>query len=204
MEQNSIWIIGAVALAVGGLIGYLLGRSGSDAGQRQTLNNQLDEAKAELATYKQDVTDHFEKTAALVNQLTNTYKDVHQHLASGAQTLCDDDAASLALNESMQAKLTAAPDAPIPVVTDVVPNAEAEKVPEPPRDYAAKSSNEKGTLSETFGLEDEDEEEELLTDPAHLAALKAKEKEKTKEKEPAKKDEKAQESPKAKTADAHD
>jgi uncharacterized membrane-anchored protein YhcB (DUF1043 family) len=204
VEQNSIWIIGAVALAVGGLIGYLLGRSGSDAGQRQTLNNQLDEAKAELATYKQDVTDHFEKTAALVNQLTNTYKDVHQHLASGAQTLCDDDAASLALNESMQAKLTAAPDAPIPVVTDVVPNVEAEKVPEPPRDYAAKSSNEKGTLSEAYGLESEgdEDEDELLTDPAHLAALKAKEKEQGKE--PTSKGEKTQDNPKAKTADTND
>ncbi|MCP8687916.1 YhcB family protein [Marinobacterium sedimentorum] len=202
MEQNSIWIIGAVALAVGGLIGYLLGRSGSDAGQRQTLNNQLDEAKAELATYKQEVTDHFEKTATLVNQLTNTYKDVHQHLASGAQTLCDDDAASLALNESMQAKLTAAPEAPIPVVTDVVPNVEAEKVPEPPRDYAAKSSNEKGTLSEAYGLESEGDEDERLTDPAHLAALKAKEKEKGKE--PASKGEKTQDNPKAKTADAND
>ncbi len=184
-----MWIIGAVALAVGGLIGYLLGRSGSDAGQRKALSNQLDEAQAELATYKQDVTEHFEKTAELVNQLTNTYKDVHQHLASGAQSLCEGDTASLALKESMQAKLTAAPEAPIPVVTDVVPNDEAEKVPEPPRDYAAKSSNEKGMLSEAYGLDsddDENDDDESLSTPAELAALKEREKAK-KEKENAEK-----------------
>jgi uncharacterized protein len=194
VEQNSIWIIGALALAVGGLIGYLLGRSGSDAGQRQILSKQLDDTQAELATYKQDVTEHFEKTAELVNQLTNTYKDVHQHLASGAQSLCEGDTASLALKEDVQAKLSTTPDAeaPIPVVTDVVPNDEAEKVPEPPRDYAAKSSNEKGMLSEAYGLDSKADEsdDEPLTSPAELAALKerekAKEKEKVKEKQPAK------------------
>jgi hypothetical protein len=111
VEENSLWIIGLVALAVGGVIGYLLGRSGSDAGQRQALSSQLDAAKEELNSYKQDVTEHFEKTAELVNQLTHTYKDVHQHLASGAQSLCDSDTASLALKESMQAKLTAEPEA---------------------------------------------------------------------------------------------
>lgn len=188
MEENSIWIIGAVALAAGGLIGYLLGRSGSDASQRQTLSDQLDETKAELTTYKQDVTEHFEKTAELVNQLTNTYREVHQHLASGAQSLCDSDTASLALKESAQARLTAAPeasDAPIPVVTDVVPNEEAEKIPEPPRDYAAKSGNEKGMLSEAYGLDVEvdDNGEEPVTNPADLAALKEKEKEKAKAQE---------------------
>lgn len=182
MEENSLWIIGLVALAVGGVIGYLLGRSGSDAGQRQALSSQLDAAKEELNSYKQDVTEHFEKTAELVNQLTHTYKDVHQHLASGAQSLCDSDTASLALKESMQAKLTAEPEAevPIPVVTDVVPNEEAEKVPEPPRDYATKSSNEKGTLSETYGLETEAEDAddtETVRGPADLAALKEKAKE---------------------------
>jgi len=186
VEENSLWIIGLVALAVGGVIGYLLGRSGSDAGQRQALSSQLDAAKEELNSYKQDVTEHFEKTAELVNQLTHTYKDVHQHLASGAQSLCDSDTASLALKESMQAKLTAEPEAeaeaeaPIPVVTDVVPNEEAEKVPEPPRDYATKSSNEKGTLSETYGLETEAEDAddtETVRGPADLAALKEKAKE---------------------------
>ncbi|UTW13987.1 YhcB family protein [Marinobacterium rhizophilum] len=190
MEQNSIWIIGAAALAIGGLIGYLLGRSGSDAGQRQVLSKQLDDTQAELATYKEDVTEHFEKTAELVNQLTNTYRDVHQHLASGAQSLCENDTASLALKESVQARLTAETDTPIPVVTDVVPNEDAEKVPEPPRDYAAKSSNEKGMLSEAYGLDSDEDatDDEPLRSPAELAALK--EREKAKEKEKAKETEK--------------
>ncbi len=186
MEQNNILIIGIVALAVGALIGYLLGRSGSDAGKRQALSSQLDEVKEELTTYKQGVTEHFEKTAALVNKLTDTYKDVHQHLAQGAQSLCDSDTASLALNESMQPKLETTAETPIPVVTDVVPNEEAEKVPEPPRDYAAKSTHEKGTLSESFGLkskqEDADDDADALTESADVATGKDKETAKPKEK----------------------
>lgn len=189
MEQTSIWIIGIVALAIGGLIGYLLGRSGSDAGERQTLQRQLDEAREELGGYKQEVTEHFEKTAELVNQLTQSYRDVHQHLAQGAQTLGASEAARLALKDVMQPRLeetqeASAPEAgenrgegaPIPVITDVVENEEAEKVPEPPRDYATKSADEEGTLSERYGLDSDKEKEEDVRDPSQLAELKRRQK----------------------------
>ncbi len=78
MEENSIWIIGIVALAAGALIGYLMGRSGDNSGQ-QKLVNQLNEAQQELSEYKEQVNSHFETTAALVNNLTESYREVHQH-----------------------------------------------------------------------------------------------------------------------------
>ncbi|NVK44135.1 MAG: YhcB family protein [Oceanospirillaceae bacterium] len=191
MEQTSIWIIGVVALAVGGLIGYLLGRSGSDASERDALNRQLDEAREELGQYKRDVTEHFEKTAELVNQLTGAYRDVHQHLAQGAQSLGASESAALALKDVMQPRLEAADmeaqaeqekESPIPVMTDVVPNGDAEKVPEPPRDYATKAKDEEGTLSERYGLDKKKaDEEDKVRDPADLAALKRKQQEPEKE-----------------------
>ncbi|MFC6669475.1 YhcB family protein [Marinobacterium aestuariivivens] len=189
MEQTSIWIIGIVALAIGGLIGYLLGRSGSDAGERQTLQRQLDEAREELGGYKQEVTEHFEKTAELVNQLTQSYRDVHQHLAQGAQTLGASEAARLALKDVMQPRLEETEEespreaaegrdeaAPIPVITDVVENEEAEKMPEPPRDYATKAADEEGTLSERYGLDSDKDEGEDVRDPSQLAELKRRQK----------------------------
>lgn len=151
MEESNIWIIGLVALVVGAIVGYLVGRSGSDAGQRQSLSRQLDDAREELATYKQQVTDHFEKTADLVNQLTNTYKDVHQHLASGAQSLCVDQKASQALKDSMQPRLEA-PDETATAPAEPRPDAKQTDHAEPPRDYAAKAADEEGTLSESYGF----------------------------------------------------
>lgn len=198
MEQTSVWIIGIVALAIGGLIGFLLGRSGSDASERQALNRQLDEARADLGNYKQEVTEHFEKTAELVNQLTTAYRDVHQHLAQGAQTLGASESATLALKDDMKPRLEATDskaaepetaeegEAAIPVMTDVVPDEEAEKVPEPPRDYATKSDNEEGTLSERYGLDKaKQNDEEDVRNPSDLAALKRRQQEQEKEKEKA-------------------
>ncbi|GGO82906.1 hypothetical protein GCM10011348_25350 [Marinobacterium nitratireducens] len=187
MEQTSVWIIGVVALAIGGLIGYLLGRSGSDAGERASLNRQLDEAREELGSYKQEVAEHFEKTADLVNQLTCAYRDVHQHLAQGAQSLGASESAALALEDAMQPRLEIPEpaEAPgkqtIPVMTDVVPNEEAEKIPEPPRDYATKADDEEGTLSERYGLERKADAADDVRDPAELAEFKRKQQEQKQE-----------------------
>ena len=86
MEQSSVWIIGIVALAIGAVIGYLLGRSGGDNSQQEQLTKQLEETQQELNGYKEQVNTHFARTAELVNNLTESYKEVHQHLASSAQS----------------------------------------------------------------------------------------------------------------------
>ena len=105
MEQETIWIIAIVALAVGVLIGFLMGKSGSSETQRKTLEEELNGSRAEMDRYKEEVTTHFEQTAALVNELTEQYRKVHQHLATGAQNLCPDQAAGRSLQSSLQPKL---------------------------------------------------------------------------------------------------
>ena len=105
MEQETIWIIAIVALAVGVLIGFLMGKSGSSETQRKTLEEELNGSRAEMDRYKKEVTTHFEQTASLVNELTEQYRKVHQHLATGAQNLCPDQAAGRSLQSSLQPKL---------------------------------------------------------------------------------------------------
>lgn len=151
--MENIWLISIAALVVGAIIGYLMGRSGGGINQAE-LAAQLEETKQELENYKSEVTTHFEKTAALVNNLTDSYKEVHEHLATGAQGLCQPGAIDLALEPSMQPKLSDSSEEP------EQQSEETQESVEPPLDYAPKSPDEEGTLSETFGLKEKEEEEQ--------------------------------------------
>lgn len=57
--------------------------------QKKALQQKLDTAEQQLKTYQSQVTEHFLKTASLVNSMTESYKAVHEHLAVGATELCD-------------------------------------------------------------------------------------------------------------------
>lgn len=68
----------------------------------------------------------------------------------------------------MQAKL----EDDSPEVDTAETTTKASETSEPPRDYAPKSPDEEGTLSETFGLKDEETKEEETEAPADAAAPK--------------------------------
>lgn len=53
----------------------------------QEIANRLDELNNDFADYQSEVQQHFAKSAELFNQLTKDYVNIHQHLASGAQSL---------------------------------------------------------------------------------------------------------------------
>ena len=121
------------------------------------LENQISTLKENHDEYRDSVSDHFSMTAELVQHMTESYKEVYQHLASGAQDLCSNEVASKLL----------------PAETDAV--FESNESPEetgglfPPKDYATKQSpKQKGALSEQFGLERTKpvSEEELPIQPA--------------------------------------
>ena len=84
--------------------------------------------------------EHFSETARKLNKLTESYREVHNHLASGAAELCQGDG---------------------PVVLDRLQNpTDPAEIPadladvQPPLDYAPKTSpDEKGMLNEEFGLD---------------------------------------------------
>lgn len=155
MEQTNIWIVTLVALGIGALIGFLLGRAGGSSSREQELVDELDTARSELDGYKRQVSEHFEQTAELVNGLTDQYRKVHQHLASSAENLCPGLPATAALQQELRPAL----DSAIPTVTDALDNSEQEELPEPPRDYAPKKPDEAGTLSEEYGFDHKKQEE---------------------------------------------
>ena len=83
--DSLVWLI--IGLIAGGLIGGLTTWSISRARGGAVSIMKL---KQENDKYRNEVTEHFVETARLVNQMTDSYKQVFDHLSRGAETLVDD------------------------------------------------------------------------------------------------------------------
>ena len=159
MDQNTVWVIAIAALIVGALLGFLFGRNGSNGSREVKLAEELDRTQHELAKYRDEVNQHFSVTADLVNDLTNQYQRVHQHLASSASVLCRDEKLVASLQKQAGIEQQSTEEEPTaPTATDDL---------HMPLDYAPKrDQNEPGTLSDRFGLHGEPEAEEPRADHA--------------------------------------
>lgn len=130
-----------IVAILGTMLGYLIGRRTSTAGQKyREVERKLDQVLQEKKIYEDEVMEHFGETARLFNTLTDNYRAVHNHLASGAGELCRGEGPiGLAQLENER------DPAEIPPHLAQV---------QPPLDYAPKSSpDEKGMLNEEFGLD---------------------------------------------------
>jgi len=86
----SVTAFGGAIFAAGVGFGVLLGYVFLPGERRaRRLQDELDALKREASGYRADVSKHFYRTAELVAGLTNSYKAVYDHLASGARTLAD-------------------------------------------------------------------------------------------------------------------
>ncbi len=130
------------ALLVGAVVGLLTSRRMSpDTRRQRDLERSLERLSQQQEEYQHDVEEHFADTAKLLNKLSESYRDVHNHLAAGANKLTDANtqAALQPLPEGNLARLSSEPE-PAQV--------------QQPLDYAPKTSpHETGTLNEEFGLE---------------------------------------------------
>ena len=137
-----IWLTGIGCLLIGVVIGVVFSsRLNSSASRVQELENQIRDIKDNHVTYRDNVSDHFSLTADLVQHMTESYREVYQHLASGAQDLCSNEVASKLLPAGSDA------------VFDSNEDSETTGGLNPPKDYAAKlDPNQKGALSEEFGI----------------------------------------------------
>ncbi len=176
-EVSSLWIVGTVATIVGGVIGLLIGRSSPAAQQKEVLIAELEDTRRELEQYKADVGLHFERTAELVNDMTTSYRKVHQHLAGGADLLGGAVALkqlqpkTAALEETIEDEQAPEHSAAAPESPQAQPTADTESEGDdfvPPRDYAPKLREEDGgTLAEGYGLQKKNAETEH--DPSKTA-----------------------------------
>ncbi|MCY4264337.1 MAG: DUF1043 family protein [Gammaproteobacteria bacterium] len=137
------WLMGVGGLALGLIIGILVaGRLNLNPSRVRELEAEIRQLKENDSEYRDSVSDHFSMTAELVQHMTESYRDVYQHLASGAQDLCSDEVASKLLPTESDSVFenNTNPEDPSPLI--------------PPRDYAAKQSpDQKGALAEDFGIE---------------------------------------------------
>lgn len=147
-DMNVLWFVGSLAF-LGGMLGgsllyHLLAGSRTQKGQ---LESQLQDLEQEFKEYQDNVADHFTTTAHLINKLTDAYKDVHEHMANGADSLCDDEEVKNRLSDSLLGS-----NALLSGKINKRRN-ERPKPLEQPKDYAPKNApDEKGTLAEDFGV----------------------------------------------------
>lgn len=127
-----VGLIAVIALFAGIAVGYLLLRRLGPRGN--PAHEELRRLREEQQHYRHQVTQHFSTTAEMLGQLASSYREVHNHLAHGAQTLCDAEAAH-AMKSLPDDRLDDRPDEPSLAV-------------EPPRDYALQG--------ESFDTGDED------------------------------------------------
>ena len=132
--------VGLVFTILGVVIGYIAAQRNSSAQQTQRqLQTRLTEMQEQQESYQSEVSEHFSKTADLLNQLTDSYRDVHNHLASGVQMLGNEEAGD---------SIKTLPD------DDKPAKLEHDENITPPLDYAPKDSpDQPGMLNEGFGIE---------------------------------------------------
>jgi uncharacterized membrane-anchored protein YhcB (DUF1043 family) len=134
-------IVATAAFAVGCLLTLLMTRTLSSSEQKtRDLETRLQQAEENMVNYQQQVTEHFSETAQLVNNLTQSYKEVHEHLTGSALKLANVDIS----RQLLSTNITSGSNEELPI---------ADEDFEPPKDWAPSD----GTLSESYGLVDEDE-----------------------------------------------
>lgn len=145
---TTLVITAIAALIAGGAIGAILVKSlHPQEQQNREMENRLESAENKLVDYQQEVSAHFDETSQLVNNLTQSYKDVHEYLANSALKLTNPDI-SRQLIDAGDGKL----------INNDTPNAAKEEDDtEAPRDWAPKNPGDTGQLSEEFGLDKNEE-----------------------------------------------
>lgn len=139
-ESNIDWILAIASFLAGigiGSVGYHL--LNANVARNQKVRQRLAETELELNQVRDGLSDHFARTADLINGIQQHHHELRQQLALGAERFCDD--------TQVKRRLSGEP---------VNKDAEPGETPEMPRDYA---DGGRGTLAEDFGLRQENEEE---------------------------------------------
>lgn len=102
-------VIAFASLGLGLVIGVLLTRLlSAPARQRRHLAEELKNNRQTSAAYQHEITDHFVKTSDLIKNLTSSYAELNQHLASGATKLANPETGRKLIEAgAMQLDLTA-------------------------------------------------------------------------------------------------
>ncbi|MEH6562791.1 MAG: DUF1043 family protein, partial [Marinobacter sp.] len=120
--MTNLILAAVAALIIGIVIGAVFSRSGQGSTLRQRrAEQQTEEVRNEYLRYQAQVNEHFMESAHLLRRFNDAYRDVNQHMARGANRLCNDEEWLAELAEETSRKR----------LEEV-----SENGAEPPRDYA--------------------------------------------------------------------
>ena len=118
MSETALIVLGAIGLLAAGTgLGYWLARL-----RTRGESTRVDEVRREFEDYRREVTQHFGQTAEHFKAIGREYRDLYEHMASGADSLCD--------REAVDVKLSFAPKAILESI------AEEQQESPAPRDFA--------------------------------------------------------------------
>ncbi len=158
-------LVAIFCLILGVVCGLLFGRATNAPYQEaQSLKDSLEQVQSEYEAYKVEVTQHFTKTAELVNAMTDNYRNVHTHLADGAQTLCTGALQLESMNgkEALEAKAEEVTEPATKATSEVASNdtaANDEEVEE-----AVVASSETGSTTESIKVDGDTVKREAVTE----------------------------------------
>ena len=101
MSETVLIVLGAIGLLAAGTgLGYWLAQL-----RARGESARADEVRQEFQDYRREVTRHFGQTAEHFRAIGREYRDLYEHMASGADSLCDRGAADLKLSFAPKAIL---------------------------------------------------------------------------------------------------
>jgi len=140
----SILAVAILSGIIGALIGVMLGRTLDPMHQQhQQQSTTLQKTQQELDDLRSQIKDYFTHTAATLQQLSDSTRALQNQLATDALKISGLDLLPAESQQSVEFRLAQL----------LSPDGVA-----PPRDYAPKEKNGRSTLSEEYGLRDDDYE----------------------------------------------
>jgi len=99
INSNWVWAIGLISFVIGVGVGFLM------RGNRRRvheLEEELATVERQFNDYRLQVTRHFRTTSELVQKMTDSYREVYEHLAGGSQALCQTELGNASLEFTHQ------------------------------------------------------------------------------------------------------
>ncbi len=134
--SNWVWVAGLIVFALGVASGtgftYLM----TVNTRRRTieLQEKLNQLQQELDIYRDQVGQHFRKTSELVQAMTDSYRNVYEHLAKGSEVLCQDPVSTPRLDFPQRSKPDSEAETTSPApdtdITDTFSDAETDSMDE--------------------------------------------------------------------------
>jgi len=85
------WEYGLIGLVIGIIVGAVAMRFGNKKLREQrSMQYELEKSKAELADYREELTNHFAQSAELLDNMARDYRQLYQHMAKSSNNLLPD------------------------------------------------------------------------------------------------------------------